>query len=179
MQDSIHLQIKNLFPVLKCLIPAGMIYENRLQSKGCTRQPWEVTQKPSSDPKSQGLLHVLYQRVFLTYLAGESHEVCRVLLEKEVQGKWWSQREHYYSRLGFFYEGTMNCRCSSWWLSPLQRKRGGRISRNEYLAEILSPEPWCLHSNDALIVTTRACSAKIPGLLLYELVQTLGDLDIK
>lgn len=50
------------------------------------------------------------------------------------------------------------------------------MSRNEYLAEILSPKPSCLHSNDDLIVTTRACSAKIPGLLLYELVQTLDDL---
>lgn len=34
-------------------------------------------------------------------VAGESHEVSRVLLEKEMQGKLWSQRENYYSGLFF------------------------------------------------------------------------------
>lgn len=167
------------FPLRKCLIPTCRTNENRVQSKGCTKQTWEVTQKPSSHPNRQRGFHIVNQNAFLTHLAWETHEVCRVLLGKGMQGKQWSQRENYYSGLVFLYEGTMRCGCSSWSLSPLQRERGSRTSRNEYLEEILSPKPSCLHSNDALIVTTRACSAKIPGLLLYELVQTLDDLDIK
>lgn len=129
MQDSIQSRIKN-YSFIKCLMPTCKSNENRLQPGECTRQPWKVTQKPGSDPKSQGVFHILYYSAFFTHLTWESHGVCRVLLEKEMQRKLWSQRGNDFSGLVLLYDSTMNCRCSSRWLSPLQRKSGSRISRN-------------------------------------------------